>query len=84
MYKQYIVMDVHSSRAISQFLRNVPMDRISELAMNSLILVTQVLSILPVLLMGQHAVMVHVAMSYRPILQTADVSLQCLSSVVKV
>ena len=77
-------MDVHSSRAISQFLRSVPMDRISELAMNSLILVTQVLSTLPVLLMGQHAVMVHVAMSYRATPQTADVSLQCLRSVVKV
>ena len=76
-------MDVHSSRTIRQFLRSVPMDRTSELAMNSPILVTLVLSILPVLWMGQSAVVVYATMSYRATLKTADVSRQCLNSVVK-
>ena len=65
-------------------MRNVLMDRTSMLAMNSPTPLPLVLSLLPVLWMGQNVVMEHVTMSYRTTLQTADVGLQCLSSVVKV
>ena len=71
----------HSSRIELQFPRAVPMDRTP--AMNSSIPLPLILSILPVLWMGQSAVMAYAAMSYRAILQTADVSLQCPNSVVK-
>ena len=70
----------HSSRIELLFPRAVPMDRTP--AMNSPTPLSLVPSILPVLWMGQNAVMAYAAMSYRAILQTGDVSLQYLSSVV--
>ena len=52
--------------------------------MNSPILLTLVLPLLPVLWMAQNAVMAHATMCYGTTLQTAGVSLQCLNLVVKV
>ena len=52
------------------------MDRTSKLAMNSLTLLTVVLTLLPVLWMGENAVMAHAAMSYTTTLQTEGVSRQ--------
>ena len=75
-------VDHHSSRIVLQFPRAAPVDR--TLAMKSSTLLPLVLSILPVSWMGQNAVMVYAAMSYRAMLWIAGVSLQCLSSVVKV
>ena len=51
----------HSSRIVLQFPRAAPVD--GTLAMNSSIPPTLVLSLLPVLWMGQNAVMVYAAMS---------------------
>ena len=73
---------LHLSRGQWQLQKAVQMDRTS--AMNSAIPLTLELTLLLVLWMEQNAVMAHATMSYRTILPTAGVSLQCLSSVVKV
>ena len=83
--KQAVVKCSHLSRILSQYLRTVPMDRTSKLAMNSLTPLTVVIQLLPVLWMvGGNAVIVHVVMSYGAMSQMEGVSLQCLNSVVKV
>ena len=60
------------------------MDRTSELAMNSPTPLTVVIPLLPVLRMGENAVMAHASMSYGAMLQVEGVSLQYLISVVTV
>ena len=65
-------------------LQTVQMDRTLELATNSPTPAALVLPSLPVLWMGQTAVMVCAAMSYKTTLQTAAVNLHCLDSILKV
>jgi len=57
------------------FQQTVEMDRTLELAMNSPTPAALVPPSLPVLWMGQTAVMVYAAMSYKTTLQTADANL---------
>jgi len=80
---QVVLFLVSSHRTLWQYLKTVPMGRISQPATNWPMPQTLVLSILPVLWTVQTAVMEHATMSYRTTLQTADVSLQCLNSAVK-
>ena len=82
--KQAVVRCSHLSRILWWYLRTVPMDRTSVLAMNSPTPLTVVLTLLPVLWVGENAVMAHASMSYGAMLQMKGVSLQYLNSVVTV
>ena len=59
------------------------MDRNIQLAIISPIPAALVPPSLPVLWMGQTAVMIHAAMSYKTTPQAADADLKCLNSIVK-
>ena len=71
-------------RTMLQILKTVPMDGTSELVMNFSIPLTLVLPLLSASWTVQNAAMAYAAMSCKTILQTVDVSLQCLNLVVKI